>query len=291
LTVPFLEWILNHRPPKAHRERTRHLQRFQLRHGKLKATTLTGEHLESFRKQLRSSKFALDYIRKHEITVRMMVRWGVNHKHLPYAFDPFSTVEALYIPDKMLLESDLPTPHEVRSIIQHATPALADFVIVQHATGARTGELRGVLVGDFQPRTGQLLIRHHKREKTMREPIPRVITLNDRAKAVVARRCTNRKPGRPIFTGPSDRPWSEEILSYHWRRTALKAGIRPAITPYSLRHLWISEALMAGLEALLVARMAGTSVNMIERVYGRFRSQSLSDAQARLDASRLQNQQ
>ncbi len=43
---------------------------------------------------------------------------------------------------------------------------------------------------------------------------------------------------------------------------------------------------MAGVDVLLVARMAGTSVAMIERVYGRFRGVSLADALARLDAAR-----
>jgi hypothetical protein len=35
-----------------------------------------------------------------------------------------------------------------------------------------------------------------------------------------------------------------------------------------------------------VARMAGTSVKMIETVYGHFRVQSFNDAQARLDRER-----
>jgi hypothetical protein len=44
--------------------------------------------------------------------------------------------------------------------------------------------------------------------------------------------------------------------------------------------------LKAGMDVLLVARMAGTSVAMIERVYGHFRSQSYREAQARLDRVR-----
>ena len=43
---------------------------------------------------------------------------------------------------------------------------------------------------------------------------------------------------------------------------------------------------MAGVNVLLVARMAGTSVAMIERVYGHFRNQSYQEAQARLDRER-----
>jgi integrase len=55
---------------------------------------------------------------------------------------------------------------------------------------------------------------------------------------------------------------------------------------YSFRHLWISDMLLAGVDVLLVARMAGTSVAMIERVYGHFRNQSYQDAQSRLDGAR-----
>jgi len=44
--------------------------------------------------------------------------------------------------------------------------------------------------------------------------------------------------------------------------------------------------LMAGVDVLLVARMAGTSVAMIERVYGHFRNESYQEAQARLDRDR-----
>jgi integrase len=76
------------------------------------------------------------------------------------------------------------------------------------------------------------------------------------------------------------------MLSYHFTQARAEAGARTIITPYTLRHLWISEALMTGVDVLLVARMAGTSVAMIERVYGHFRNQSYQDAQARLDRER-----
>ena len=44
--------------------------------------------------------------------------------------------------------------------------------------------------------------------------------------------------------------------------------------------------LMAGVDVLLVARMAGTSVAMIERVDRHFRNQNDQEAQARLDRGR-----
>ncbi len=75
-------------------------------------------------------------------------------------------------------------------------------------------------------------------------------------------------------------------VNQYFRTVRDRGGVRQEITVYSLRHLWISEMLMEGVDVLLVARMAGTSVKMIETVYGHFRTQSYSDAQARLDLAR-----
>jgi integrase len=62
--------------------------------------------------------------------------------------------------------------------------------------------------------------------------------------------------------------------------------VRDSVTIYSFRDLWISEALMAGNDLATVARMAGTSVAMIERVYGHFRVSHLQEAQARVEKLR-----
>ena len=55
---------------------------------------------------------------------------------------------------------------------------------------------------------------------------------------------------------------------------------------HSFRHLWISDALMAGSNIATVAYVAGMSVAMIERVYGHFMDDQLHAAQARIDAVR-----
>jgi len=69
----------------------------------------------------------------------------------------------------------------------------------------------------------------------------------------------------------------------------MKIGkIRDDITICSFRDLWISEILMAGNDVSTVARMAGTSIAMIERVYGHFRNEHLPEAQSKLDEVRRQ---
>jgi integrase len=247
-----------------------------------------GTHLDSFRESLRSDGFAPEYVRKHEVSVRACFRWGVKHGHLPKGFTPFITIEATRVPRKPLLESDLPTHDEVRMILDKSRGVMKDILAVYHATGARTHELIEARVGDYQPNARQLVLGKHKRSKTLRDPIARTITLNDEAEAILKRRCQGRDREAPLFpnsVGFAMTGWEIARRFVTVRKHA--GGIRPEITIYSFRHLWISEALMAGLDALLVAKMAGTSVKMIESTYGHFKTATFRDAQARLDQARL----
>jgi integrase len=286
LTEMFLAWLKQHRSQRTHYERSRHLGRFSAKLGRRKAHEIAATDLEVFLEKLAKNGAAADWQAKHEVSVRAMIRWGVRHSHLPDDFRPFAVMEPIKTPIKTLLESDLPTPDQIRSLFASASPYLLDFITVQHATGARTGELRKAEVGQYQPTTRQIVLTDHKRAKTTREKAARIITLNDRAHEVVSRLSSGRDRAEPIFRTPTGKRWSSMLLSHHFRRARKAAGVPDHITPYSFRHLWISEMLMAGVDVLLVARMAGTSIAMIERVYGRFRAQSLADAMAKLDAAR-----
>jgi integrase len=163
---------------------------------------------------------------------------------------------------------------------------MGDIIGIYYATGCRTHELIEACCGDFQPNVQTLVLGRHKRSRTLREPIPRTITLNEEACAILARRCEGRPADAYIFPNRKGKPYTSVLLDDRFATLRKRAGVRPTITIYSCRHLWISEMLMAGVDVLLVARMAGTSVAMIERVYGHFRNQSYQDAQARLDRER-----
>ena len=47
-----------------------------------------------------------------------------------------------------------------------------------------------------------------------------------------------------------------------------EAGLGDDVVMYSLRHCAISEMLVAGIDPLSVARLAGTSIAMIQNHYG-----------------------
>lgn len=167
LTVRFLAWLQANRSDRTHEERTRHLKRFRAAYGSLRATQVNGTHLESFRDVLTRRHDPL-YVKKHEGSVRALFRWGVRHGLLPKGFQPFLAVETIRLETKPLLESELTTSEEVVSIFEHAGRSFGDMLRVYHATGARTGELTAARVGDYQPRTHQLVLGRHKRSRTMK---------------------------------------------------------------------------------------------------------------------------
>lgn len=284
LADAFLEWVETNRSPKNHIERRRHLARWVRRYGRLVAAETTGSHLTGFLASLKG--YADDYRHKHEVSVRACYRWGERHGLLPAGFKPFALVEPVRVPLDPLMESDLPTPEETAALIEAACKPLSDLLRVYHATGARTAELFAVQVGDYQPRTRQLVLGRHKRSQTMRDPIPRVIPLSLDADAIVSARCQGRPTNQPIFSTPTGLKWNENLLWHHFRKARERAKVREHLTVYSFRHLFISEMLMAGVDVMLVARMAGTSVAMIEKVYGRFRVQSYNSALDRLSEFR-----
>lgn len=112
--------------------------------------------------------------------------------------------------------------------------------------------------------------------------------------SIFQRNCEGKAPTDHVFWNSDRKPFHRRSLPERFNRVKEVAAkkelgaVRDEITIYSFRDLWISEALMAGNDLATVARMAGTSIAMIERVYGHFRNQHLQDAQAKVDALRSQ---
>jgi integrase len=119
----------------------------------------------------------------------------------------------------------------------------------------------------------------------------RHINLNDAALDILGRLCKGRDPDEFIFQRPWGKPWTKKTLNirlHSVRRIAVALGtkVREDVTVYDFRHLWISEALMASVDVMTVAKMAGTSVRMIETVYGHFRTDHYAEAQRMLEEKR-----
>ncbi len=264
--------------------------------------------------------------RRHaETSVKHCWNWATKHPSpVPYLspiYRPFSSVERTSVPLKALNENDLIAMKEIEAVFAAAEMDLdqfrrfgleetlerngsdgcrtaedyasfAEMLRCYYHTGARTDELVSCEVGDVLLRTQQVILGKHKRSRTQANPTIRHITLNKEALDIFKRRCQGRDLSERVFVNSGGKPWTVRGTAKRFERikevaAKMKLGkIRDEISIYDFRHLWISEALMAKNDVATVARMAGTSIAMIERVYGHFRNEHLQEAQHRLDEAR-----
>jgi integrase len=324
----FLEWVQKNRSDRTYGTRKTHCEQFgafhvgsqKVRIADLPANKIKGADLEAWLNHLAKKGLGPQTRRHAETSIKHCWNWATRHPSptpfLTPTYRPFSSVERTYVPPKTLTENDLLTDKEIEAIFAAAkidldqfhrfgpkTPRsenpysdFADMLKCYYHTGARTDELRSCQVGDVLFRTKQIVLGKHKRSRTQRDPTIRHITLNDEALDIFRRHCAGKEQTDHVFLNSDNRPWHRRSLPERFDRVkevAKKQGIgkiRKEITIYDFRHLWISEALMAGNDIATVARMAGTSTLMIERVYGHFRNEHLQEAQNRLDEARRKRQ-
>jgi integrase len=284
--------------------------------GDLAAVQVTADHLLAWKQQLYSAGLQDVTVQHALAAVKSCWYWAVKHKHLPTDWKPFNTVEKIKLPPRAVQEQDLLTSkerdllferadadlgkirdkksgkyrkrqqHEYRRGQENPYAGFADMLRCYYHTGARTSELADALVRDFQVRTRKLVLKRHKRTRTMKLAEMRVITLNQQAFGILWRQAQGKEPDDHLFAQGNGSPWDKDTLDERFRKIRELAGVREHITLYDFRHLWISEALMAGVDVFTAAKMAGTSVQMIEKTYGHLRGTHLEEAQRCLDQAR-----
>jgi integrase len=271
LADKFVEWLVAQRSKRTAGERRNHLRRFLKVNDDCWVHSLRLRDLESFLADLEDPLWK----RHHAVSIKACLRWGRNHDYIPRDFDPFAGL-SLPTPQNHLLESDLPTDSEVQSLIHHAEPEMLDLIGFWLNTGCRTGEAIKLEVKDFSPRSKTAVLTDWKNGKKGRL---RVIALNTAAYAILERRSKGKPSDAAIFTTPhTGRPWKMNNVSYFWQILREKAGVREQITPYSLRHLWATDAIESGVDLATIAAMMGNSVAVVEKYYGHLRNSNAQDA-------------
>jgi len=322
----FLDWIEKYRSERTYSTRKTHCNRFgkfrvkAVKIGELPARKVRGSDLEAWLEHLEAEGHSAQTRRHAQTSIKHCWNWATKYPsptpYLPPTFRPFSSVERIFVPPKTLTEADLITDEEIKALFVAAeidldtfhrfgpkTPrpaeknpyrSFSDMLRCYYWTGARTDELAQSRVADLLYRTSQVILGKHKRSRTQRTPTIRHITLNAEALAVFRKHCEGKQETNHIFLNSDGKQFNRKTLAERFNRVKEVVAenslgkVRKEITIYSFRDLWISEALMAGNDIATVARMAGTSIAMIERVYGHFRNQHLLDAQARVDQLRRQ---
>lgn len=172
---------------------------------------------------------------------------------------------------------DVYLDHAERKRLLKTTDAeAAPFVRALCLLPLRPGAVANLRVGDFDKRTRTLTIGKDKNGR------PRQITLPPTAVDFLTEHSKCKLPAAPLFSRGDGRAWNKDAWK-HPIKDAVKASKLPVnVTAYTLRHCVITDLIRAGLPALTVAQLSGTSVNMIERHYGHLVRNDAEQALAQL---------
>jgi integrase len=244
--------------------------------GDLPLAALAPSHLLDLRQRLLARKLSLKTCRNIlDASLRAMIR-DARTVDLLLLTDPFAALRWPRVtppaPDPLTEEERDRVVDWFRTRRRFYFP----FISLLFFTGLRPSEATALRWGDVDLTTGTLTVRASrylgqisspKTAKSRRtialQPLV-VRLLRDLAPLRLdpdAYVFTNAKNGGPI----NQSEWPKD----HWRAALRATGIRPRKF-YSTRHTFISAAPTRGVNLKFLADYCGTSVQMIERSYGRF---------------------
>jgi site-specific recombinase XerD len=160
---------------------------------------------------------------------------------------------------------------ERRALVAAAKGALRDLISAVSLIGARAGELTGATVSQFNARAHELTLTGKTGTRT--------IKLSSAACALFKRLSTGKAPNDRLLLREDGRPWAHSDWDQLVKEAAKAAKLSPQTCLYTLRHSWITDQIAGGMTTLDVARLAGTSLMMIEHHYGK----TSKDVKQRLD--------
>jgi hypothetical protein len=147
-----------------------------------------------------------------------------------------------------------------RALLEAAEGPVRDLIECVALTGCRPGDPSLCLRSDYDGRTASVRFRSKDHD--------RKIPLSPAAAALFDRLAKGKLPKAHLFTQDGKKVWTPSDWSELVREAAARAGLPAGVTLYTLRHCWITDAIVGGMDLLTVAKLAGTSLAMIEKHYG-----------------------
>lgn len=147
-----------------------------------------------------------------------------------------------------------------RELLARSTGGARDLTEGAMYTGCRAGELTSARRSAFDARTRRLTVSG----KTGTRTIP----LAPAAIELFQRLSRDKLPTAYLFVRDDGKPWGHSDWDELVKKAAMAAGLPPNTCLYTLRHSFITQALLDGVSTLEVSKIVGTSLPMIEKHYG-----------------------
>lgn len=233
--------------------------------GRTRLDRLTRDAVVAWRDGLRTEDRGNAAINRHLRTLKAALNEAVRMGYAAHP-DAWRTVRAFANADG---SRDLfLTAAQRKKLLENSPRALADFLAALFYTAARPGELARATVADFDKKAKTVTLRTMKgRGGAIRT---RSVPLTPPALALFKRCAKSKLPAAPLFADEAGNSWHRVYLSRELRAAAKKAKLPAGVVGYTLRHTAIAEWLTAGIDPLTVAKIAGTSLVMLQAHYHKF---------------------
>jgi integrase len=127
-------------------------------------------------------------------------------------------------------------------------------------TLCRAGELTSARRAAFDARTKSLTVTGKTGSRT--------IPLTPGSLDLFTRLARDKLPAAYLLTRDDGKPWTHSDWDELVRDAATRGELPKGTCLYTLRHSFITQALLDGMSTLEVTRIVGTSLTMIEKHYG-----------------------
>ncbi|HDV6367263.1 TPA: tyrosine-type recombinase/integrase [Burkholderia cepacia] len=152
------------------------------------------------------------------------------------------------------------TPSQRNTLLDAMPDDLRTLAIALLLTGARPGEVASANASDFDKSAGTLALDG----KTGK----RIIPLSTKAREFFTTQVKDRIGNAPLLVRADNERWTAPAWGRMFREAREKAKLPDAVL-YSMRHTYISESISQGMNVYEVATLTGTSVDIIQRHYGK----------------------
>lgn len=234
--------------------------------GKLRADKLTQRHLEAWMARMEAGEMtgrkrglpSKSTSNRNLTSLKAALNRAVSRREIPHdrAIE-WKSIKPHKGADK---RRDLYLDREQRrALLDAAEPDLADLLACVAMTGCRPGDPAAMLRNDWDSRTCSVTFR----TKTGSRTIP----VAPSAKSLFDRLAKSKLPAARMFTNGGE-PWTPQAWAPRVKAAAAKAELEGDVVAYTLRHSWITDAIVGGMDPVTVARLTGTSLEMISKHYG-----------------------
>lgn len=157
-----------------------------------------------------------------------------------------------------------------------------NFLTAIRNTGCRPSEVARVTASHVKGATWNF-VKHKANRGKKASKKTRVVYLNPAMQELSAK-LVAQNPEGPLFLNSRGRRWTKDSVGQRFESLRTRLGLPEHVIAYATgRHSWINNAMINGVPKAVVAHMAGTSENVIDRYYAHLDS----EAQYLLNAAEL----